>query len=140
MTQEQLAAAVDLHTPAVSRIESGKLGVSITMVHALADALGVLAHELFTAGAASAPGERLDAEEQALLTRWRSLGERERGVVRQVVAWAASASVDTVMREASESNASRELLARESRRANAVPLDVGAVTVSTPARTPTKPR
>ncbi len=136
MTQEQLAAAVDIHTPAISRIESGKLGVSLSMAHELADALGVRTHELFFSGEIATPSELLDGEERLLVARWRSLGDRERVIVRQVLAWAAGASTGGDLSLARDDGA--HLIAEFQRPPVRRPSPAPASDVT--ARTPTKPR
>ncbi len=91
LTQEQLASALDLQTPAISRIETGHTGVSLTVAAHLAQALGVPMSDLF-ADEPPTSLEALDAEERALLRTWRSLDPRTRVVVRSVVSWAAGAA------------------------------------------------
>lgn len=98
MTQDQLATAVDLQTPAISRVETGQAGVSLTTAAQLAEALGVPLSELF-ADHAPTRTSQLDAEEEALVARWRGLDDRARHVVRTVIDWACRAGDGNVLRE-----------------------------------------
>jgi transcriptional regulator with XRE-family HTH domain len=91
LTQAQLAEAAELQTPAISRIESGQLGVSTSSAVRLARALGVSVAELFGAASPQPPApdtSRLDPEERLLVERWRALPERERRTLRVLLSWA----------------------------------------------------
>jgi transcriptional regulator with XRE-family HTH domain len=76
LTQEQLAEAADLQPAAVSRIESGSLGFSLTSAMMLASALGVPMSQLFGSDVGSVGG--LDPAERRVLTAWRRVPSRHR--------------------------------------------------------------
>jgi transcriptional regulator with XRE-family HTH domain len=98
MTQDQLAVAVDLQTPGISRIETGQAGVSLTTAAQLAEALGVPLSELFSENVPKRT-TLLDAEEEALVARWRGLDDRARHVVRTVIDWAYRSGDGNILRE-----------------------------------------
>ncbi len=86
-TQEQLAEAVELLPPAISRIEGGHLGVTLTSASQFAAALAVPMSDLFTTVPAAHEEEMLDGEERALVATWRALRDDDRAMLRAVVKW-----------------------------------------------------
>lgn len=66
LTQEQLAAAVDVATASISQLETGKQGFSDSMLYALADALGCSAGDLLSKAPPSDDDE-VETSEVALM-------------------------------------------------------------------------
>jgi transcriptional regulator with XRE-family HTH domain len=88
-TQEQLAARARLQASAVSRIESGELGFTLSTGAVLARALGV-SYARFFAESAHDP---LAVEERLLLDAWRRLPRDRREVVLSLIDWCGAADV-----------------------------------------------
>jgi transcriptional regulator with XRE-family HTH domain len=88
LTQEQLASATGLQAAAVSRIESGTLGFTITSAAAIAGALGVPLAEMFDVDGHRA-GSRIDEVEARLLQAWRDVPPGDRDTILRVVEIAA---------------------------------------------------
>ncbi len=86
MTQEALAAAVGLQPAAISRMETGAIGTSLTTLGDLAEALGVPPGALVGPSTADAPSD----EEARMLALWRSLDSEHRANLRAVLRWAAA--------------------------------------------------
>ena len=72
ITQEQLADLTDMHTETISRLERGKMQPSITVMVAVARALGCGIVELVEQRPSMDEGWP-NHEEQALLQIWRSI-------------------------------------------------------------------
>ncbi len=88
-TQEQLASRTRLQASAVSRIESGDLGFTLSTGAALARALGVGYGRFFDEpDVATGP---TTAEELALLDAWRRLPPERRRVMLELLDWCATA-------------------------------------------------
>jgi transcriptional regulator with XRE-family HTH domain len=94
LTQEQLAEQVGLQPSAISRFENGAVGLSVTTLLDMSDALGVPLARFFEDPTGAQPPE--DADEQALLAQWRTLTEPYRDQLRALLRWA---HADLVLRE-----------------------------------------
>ena len=88
LTQEQLASATGLQAAAVSRIEAGTLGFTITSAAALAGALGVQLSQMFDVDGRR-DGDGLDEVESRLLAAWRDVPPGDRDTILRVVEIAA---------------------------------------------------
>lgn len=86
LTQDALAAAVGLQPAAISRMENGAIGTSLTTLGDLAEVLGVSPGALVGEHAPGAPSD----EEERLLGVWRSLDAEHRATLRATMRWAAA--------------------------------------------------
>ncbi len=84
-TQEQLAARARLQASAVSRIESGELGFTLSTGAVLARALGVSYARFF----ADPSSEPLSVDERMVLDAWRRLPHDRREVMLTLLDWCA---------------------------------------------------
>jgi transcriptional regulator with XRE-family HTH domain len=94
LTQEQLAEHVGLQPAAISRFENGAVGLSVTTLLDMAEALGVPLSRFFEDPGGAQSVE--DADEQALLDQWRHLSEPYRDQLRTLLRWARA---DVAVRE-----------------------------------------
>ena len=85
-TQEDLAVRTQLQPSAVSRIESGRAGFTLTMGATLARALGVSLGRIVDAP----PPSDLTSDEAALIDAWRLLPVERRRALLEVVEWCRS--------------------------------------------------
>lgn len=81
-TQEQLAEAVDVATETISRYESGRRALSLTMIHKLAGVLSIRVELLV--GKKPAGLTRAEAE---LIEGWRLLDSEGQRLVMELVRW-----------------------------------------------------
>ena len=99
-TQEQLATRARLQASAVSRIENGELGFTLSTGAVLARALGVSYARFFAETAANDP---LSTDERLLLDAWRRLPPDRRDTLLSLVEWCGSSAVRYVTEDRSPS-------------------------------------
>jgi transcriptional regulator with XRE-family HTH domain len=81
-TQEQLAEALDVASETVSRYESGRVPLSVTMLYRVADVLDIKIESLVGKGPAG-----LSRTETELVEGWRSLDGEGQQLVMLLVRW-----------------------------------------------------
>lgn len=84
LTQAQLAEAAGLQPVSISRLEAGERAVSVANLARLADALSTQLGDLVDDGRPIA-ARHIDSEEAELLTSWRSLGQPQQALLRQLI-------------------------------------------------------
>ena len=81
-TQEQLAEALDVASETISRYESGRVPLSVTMLYRVADVLDVRIETLIGSGSSG-----LSRAESELVEEWRLLDRDGQRLVMQLVRW-----------------------------------------------------